>query len=114
MLEFDRAPFGVIGLETALGLALTQLYHTRKIGLRRLVELFATNPARIINKPLGTLKVGAAADVTIFGLNTEWVYDLNRTLSKSRNSPFHGTKLKGSVAATIVAGKVVFQNPEVR
>ena len=114
MLEFDRAPFGIIGLETALGLALTQLYHTGKIHLRRLVELFATNPARIINKPLGTLKVGTEADVTVFGLDHEWVYDVNQTLSKCRNSPFHGTKLKGSVVATIVAGKVVFQTSEVR
>jgi dihydroorotase len=112
MLEFDRAPFGIIGLETAVGLALTRLYHTRVIDLRRLVELFATNPAKIINKPLGTLKVGAAADVTIFGLNTEWTYDLNRSLSKRRNSPFHGTKLRGGVAATIVAGQVVFQNSD--
>ena len=114
MLEFDCAPFGIIGLETALSLALTQLYHTGKISLKRLVELFSTNPAKIINKSLGTLKVGAEADVTVFGLDHEWVYDVNQTLSKSRNSPFHGTKLKGRVTTTIMAGKVVYQAPQVR
>jgi dihydroorotase len=97
-----------------LGLALTRLFHTGKINLKRLVELFSTNPAKIINKSLGTLKVEAEADVTVFGPDHEWVYDVNQTLSKSRNSPFHGTKLKGRVAATIVAGKVVYQSPEVR
>lgn len=110
MLEFDRAPFGITGLETALGLALNQLYHTSKISIRRLVELFTTNPARIINKPLGTLTVGAEADVTLFSTNAEWVYDVGQTKSKSRNCPFHGMKLKGQVTGTIVAGKVVYQN----
>ncbi len=112
MLEFDCAPFGIIGLETALSLALTQLYHTGKISLKRLVELFSTNPAKIINKSLGTLNVGAEADVTVFGLDREWEYDVNQTLSKSRNSPFHGAKLKGRVTTTIMAGKVVYQAPE--
>jgi dihydroorotase len=111
MLEFDRAPFGIIGLETALSLALNRLYHTGKISLKRLVELFTVNPARIINKPLGTLRPGAGADVTLFSLDSEWVYDVNQTKSRSRNCPFHGMKLKGQVAGTVVGGKVVYRNP---
>jgi dihydroorotase len=110
MLEFDRAPFGITGLETALGLASTRLYHTGRIGLARLVELFTINPARIINKPLGTLRVGAEGDITVFSLDSEWTYDVNRTRSRSRNCPFHGMKLKGQVAGTVVAGRVVHRN----
>jgi len=110
MLEFDQAPFGITGLETALGLAMTHLYHRGKIGLNRLVELFSTHPARIINKPLGQLQPGLEADVTIFDTKSEWTYDVAQTESKSRNTPFDGAKLKGQVAATIVAGKIVFQN----
>jgi len=110
MLEFDRAPFGITGLETALGLALTHLYHPGKISLHRLVELFSTHPARIINKPLGQLKVGSEGDVTLFSTDSEWTYDVGQTKSKCRNTPFHGAKLKGQVAATIVAGTVVFED----
>ena len=110
MLEFDQAPFGITGLETALGLALTHLYHPGKITLSRLVELLSTNPARIINKPLGQLKVGSEADLTLFSTDSEWIYDVGQTKSKSRNTPFHGARLKGQVAATIVAGAIVFQN----
>ena len=110
MLEFDRAPFGITGLETALGLSLTRLFHAGKIDLKRLIELLTINAARIINKPLGTLKIGAEGDVTLFSTEAEWVYDVNQTKSKSRNCPFHGMELKGQVAATVVAGKVVYQN----
>jgi dihydroorotase len=110
MLEFDRAPFGITGLETALGLALTHLYHPGKITLNRLVELLSTNPARIISKPLGQLKLRSEADVTLFSTDSEWIYDVGQTKSKSRNTPFHGVRLKGQVAATIVAGTVMFQN----
>ncbi|MEW5975953.1 MAG: dihydroorotase [Acidobacteriota bacterium] len=110
MLEFDQAPFGITGLETALGLALTKLYHSGRISLKRVVELMATHPAQIINKPLGTLKAGAPADVTLFDPDAEWTYDVNQTRSKSRNCPFHGVRLKGQVAATIVEGKTVYRN----
>jgi len=110
MLEFDRAPFGITGLETALGLSLTQLFHTGRITLNRLVELFTVNPARIVNKTLGTLGIGAEADVTLFSTESEWVYDVSQTKSKSRNCPFHGMKLKGQVAGTVVAGKLVYRN----
>jgi dihydroorotase len=112
MLEFDRAPFGITGLETALGLSLTRLFHTGKIDLKRLIELFTINAARIIRKPFGALSIGAEADVTLFSTEAEWVYDVNQTKSKSRNSPFHGMKLKGQVAGTVVAGKVVYRNAE--
>jgi dihydroorotase len=112
MLEFDHAPFGITGLETALGLALTRLYHSGRINLRRLVELFSTNPANIINKPLGQLWVGREADVTIFSTDSEWVYDVKETKSKSRNCPFDGMELKGQVAATVVGGKIAYLNPK--
>ena len=112
MLEFDQAPFGIIGLETALGLVLTRLYHPGLINLKRVVELMSTQPAQLINQPLGHLKAGAAADLTLFDTDAEWDYDLGQTKSKSRNSPFHKTALKGRVAATIVAGKVVYRSPE--
>ena len=112
MLEFDQAPFGIIGLETALGLVLTRLYHPGLISLKRVVELMSTQPAQLINQPLGHLKAGAAADLTLFDTEAEWVYDLGQTRSMSRNSPFHGTALKGRVAATIVAGTIVYRSPE--
>ena len=111
MLEFDRAPFGIIGLETALGLALKKLVHSGKINLSRLIELLSANPARIINRPLGRLKAGSDADVTIFSTDSQWTYDLRQSRSKSRNTPFDGTKLEGQVAAAIVAGKTAYQNP---
>jgi dihydroorotase len=110
VLEFARAPFGILGLETALGLALTKLFHTGKISLPRLVELFTINPAKIIHKELGSLKPGAPADITLFNPDFEWTYDVSQTRSKSRNSPFHGMFLKGSVAATFVSGRLVYQN----
>jgi len=103
------SPFGLIGLETALGLALTQLVHSGKISLGRLVSLMSTNPARIINQALGRLKVGGAADVTVFDPDLEWTYRAAEGRSKSRNSPFDGWKLKGAAIATIVAGRIVYQ-----
>ena len=103
------APFGVIGLETALGLALTQLVHTGKISMWHLVSLMSTNPARIVNQPCGRLSVAGPADVTIFDPELEWTYHAAAGRSKSRNSPFDGWKFKGAVAATIVGGKVVYR-----
>jgi dihydroorotase len=103
------SPFGVIGLETALGLALTQLVHTGMISLAHLIVLMSTNPARIISQPLGRLQVGAAADITVFDPNLEWTYRAAEGRSKSRNSPFDGWQLKGAATATIVAGKIVYQ-----
>jgi dihydroorotase len=109
MQEFERCPFGIIGLETAIGLALEYLYHSGKIELQQFVQLFTVNPARILSLDRGTLRPGSAADLTIFGLDHEWTYDVNRSPSKSRNTPFNGYKFRGGPVATVVAGKIVWQ-----
>lgn len=105
-----EAPNGIIGLETALPLSLMQLVNMGRISLAHLIMLLSTNPARIINQPLGRLQVGGTADITIFDPNLEWTYRAAEGRSKSRNSPFDGWKLKGSVTATIVAGRIVYSN----
>jgi len=109
MQEFERCPFGILGCETAIGLALERLYHTGKVTLTRLVALFASNPSRILSLDRGSLQRGAIADVTIFGLDHLWTYDVNRSASKSRNSPFHGHEFRGGPIATIVGGQVVWR-----
>ncbi|HVN04792.1 MAG TPA: dihydroorotase [Bryobacteraceae bacterium] len=109
MQEFEKCPFGIIGLETALGLALEHLVHTGKIPLARLVALFTTGPARVLNLNRGTLAVGAPGDITIFSTELEWTYDVNQSFSKSRNSPFHGHTFHGGPVATIVNGARVWQ-----
>ena len=108
MQEFERCPFGIIGLETALALALEELVHSGRISLSRMVALFTSGPARILNLDRGTLRAGATADLTIFDPELSWTYDVNRSLSKSRNSPFHGRKFRGGPVATIVDGSVVW------
>jgi len=106
MLEFDRAPFGITGLETAVGLATTRL----ELPLVRLIELFSINPQRIMKvKPWGLFE-GSSADLTILDLNRSWTFDVNRSRSRSRNTPFHGWHLKGKAVATIVGGKVVYED----
>jgi len=109
MQEFEKCPFGIIGLETALALSIEKLYHTRKISLMRLVELFTTGPARILGLNRGTLAAGGPGDVTIFDLGLEWTYDVNRSYSKSKNSPFDGWHFKGGPVATVVGGAVVWR-----
>ena len=109
MQEFEKCPFGIIGLETALGLTLEKLYHTGKISLVRVVELFTTGPARILHLDRGTLAAGAVGDVTLFDIERSWTYDVNRSFSKSKNTPFDGWQFRGGPAATIVQGKVVWQ-----
>jgi dihydroorotase len=109
MQEFEQCPFGILGLETALGVALEALVHTGKIGLPRLVELFTANPARILGINRGTLGAGAPADVTIFSTERAWTYDVNKSFSRSRNSPFDGKTFRGGPVATVVAGRVVWQ-----
>lgn len=104
-----EAPSGVIGLETAPGLALTELVHTGLISLWHLVSLLSVNPARIIGQPLGRLQVGGAADVTIFNPDLEWTYHVAEGRSKSRNSPFDGRTFRGAATATIVAGRIVYR-----
>jgi dihydroorotase len=111
MQEFESCPFGIIGLETALGVALEKLVHPGKIELKRLVDLFTTGPARILGSKRGTLAAGAPGDVTIFSVNREWTYDVNKSLSKSSNSPFHRRTFRGGPVATIVAGQIVWRCP---
>jgi len=105
-VEFDKAPFGILGFETAVGLALEQLVHTNRITLMRMVELFTTGPARVLGKQR-KLVAGEPADVTIFSLDRPWTYHVKESPSKSRNSPFDSRSFKGGPAATIVAGKIV-------
>jgi len=109
MQEFEKCPFGILGLETALGIALDRLVHSGKISLTRLVELFTINPARILGLERGTLAPGAAGDVTIFSTEREWIYDVNKSFSKSRNTPFDGASFRGGPVATIVAGQIVWK-----
>jgi dihydroorotase len=104
MQEFERCPFGIIGLETALGLALDRLVHSGRITLARLVELFTIGPESILRLGRGTLAPGAPADVTIFSTEMSWTYDVNLSFSRSRNSPFHGKTFRGGPVATIVGG----------
>lgn len=109
-LEFDRAPFGITGLETAVGLAFEKLVHTGLISLPRMIEMFSTNPARIFNlEKRGTLKPGSFADVTILDPDLKWTYSVADTKSKSKNSPFDGEEFTGSAVATIVGGRIVYQ-----
>jgi dihydroorotase len=109
MQEFEKCPFGIIGLETALGIALDRLLHSGKINLNRFVELFTVNPAQILGLARGTLGAGTAADVTIFSTEQQWTYDVNKSFSKSRNTPFDGASFRGGPVATIVAGQIVWK-----
>jgi dihydroorotase len=109
MQEFERCPFGIIGLETAIGLSLEQLYHPGFVTVPQLVKLFTKNPANILSLDRGTLHVGAPADITVFSLDNNWTYDVARSPSKSSNTPFNGRKFKGGPIATIVGGKIVWQ-----
>ncbi|HEX8493644.1 MAG TPA: dihydroorotase [Pyrinomonadaceae bacterium] len=112
-LEFDNAPFGITGLETAVGLALDRLVHTGTINLERLVELCSVNPARIFNlENRGTLRKGAWGDVTILDPDLLWTFDASQSKSKSRNTPFDGLKMRGAAVATIVAGRILYRHPE--
>lgn len=112
-LEFDQAPFGVTGLETAIGLAFDHLVHQGVIDLERLVKLCSINPARIFHlEDRGSLRRNAWGDVTILDPDLRWTFDLARSRSKSRNTPFAGREMTGAAVATIVAGKVVYLHPE--
>jgi len=108
-VEFDQAPFGILGLETELGLFLDLLVHKRKaIDLPRLIQLYTENPAKLLGLDRGTLSIGAVADVTIIDPGLEWTVDKEQSASRSRNTPFHGWELKGRATRTIVAGKTVW------
>jgi dihydroorotase len=107
-VEFDRAPFGIVGFETALALALGELVHTGKISLIRLVELFTTGPARVLGMER-KIAVGEIADITIFSPDLAWTYHASESPSKSRNTPFDGRTFRGAPVATIVGGRVVYR-----
>ena len=105
-VEFDRAPFGITGFETALGLALDQLVHTGRLSLARMVELFTTGPARVLGLER-TIAAGQPADLTILSLERPWTFRAAESASKSRNSPFDGREFKGGPVATVVGGKFI-------
>jgi dihydroorotase len=107
-VEFHEASFGVIGLETSVSLGLDRLVQTKAIGLSRFVELYSLNPARILGISRG-IQVGAEANLTLFDPAKQIQIDASKFSSKSRNTPFHGWSLRGSPAATIVGGKIVWQ-----
>lgn len=106
--EFDQAPFGVIGLETALAASLQTLYHSGRLSLSEVIALMTHQAAAICKIDAGTLSMGATADICLFDHNQEWTVDANTFYSKSRNCPWHGQRLKGLVKATYVTGKLVF------
>ena len=109
-VEFDAAPFGIVGLETELGLFIDILVHkTKTIGLPRLIEMFTVNPARLLKLGAGTLSNGVAADVTLIDPDLEWTVDASRFETASSNTPFSGWKLKGRAVRTIVGGKTVWR-----
>jgi len=111
-LEFDQAPFGIVGLETAIGLAF-ELVEKGIIDLRRLVELCSTNPARVFAlEDRGTLSPKAHADITILDPAREWTFDVRDSKSKSRNTPFNERTMTGAAVATIVGGRLVYLNPD--
>jgi len=108
-VEFDRAPFGIVGLETELGLFIDILLHQRKaISINRLIEMFTIEPAKLLKLDAGTLSIGAKADITLIDPNREWTVDASKFESLSRNTPFHGWKLKGRAVRTIVGGEMVW------
>jgi dihydroorotase len=112
-VEFDQAPFGITGLETAVSLCFDRLVHTGLIALPRLVELMSANPARVLRVPGGSLAEGAPADISILAPEMSVTVSIARMRSKSQNTPFDGWTLRGGVAATIVGGRVVHLNESV-
>jgi len=109
-MEFDLAPFGIVGLETCVSICFARLIQPGVITLTRMIELLSTNPARILNVPAGTLSEGAIADISVLAPDLQVTVDPSRFKSKARNTPFGGWQLKGGVAATIVGGRTVYVN----
>jgi dihydroorotase len=108
-VEFDKAAFGITGLEVALGAAITHIHRARKVPLSRIIQLFTSGPASVVSLAgRGTLKKGSFADVTIFDPKKKWTYDVRKSRSKARNAPYHGMDFYGRVIATIVCGQIVF------
>ena len=110
--DFEKAPNGVIGLETSLAATLTQLYHTGKISLSRIVRLMCVNPRKILNIPGGRFDEGEPADIAIFDADEEWTVDPEKLHGKSKNTCFKGMKFKGRVKMTILDGKIVYKDTD--
>ena len=108
-VEFDHAPFGITGFETALALGLTELVHKNKLSLMRLVELFTTGPGRVLGIER-KIAAGAPADLTIFSTDHAWTFRASESASKSRNTPFDGRAFRGAPMATIVGGRFAFRH----
>lgn len=110
IIEFERASFGITGLETALGLAISVLHGEKKIALAKIIELFTSGPARVLDlRGRGTLLRGSHGDVTIFDPKKRWTFDAAKSKSKSHNTPFDGHQLTGKVVATVVGGRMVYR-----
>jgi dihydroorotase len=110
MVEFDRAPFGIVGLETAVPIVFDRLVHPGRISLKRMIELMSVNPARLMNVRGGRLDEGSPADITVLAPDPSGTVEATRLVSKSKNTPFDRWRLTGGVAVTIVGGKVVYRN----
>jgi dihydroorotase len=110
LVEFDRAPFGIVGLETCVPLVFDRLVHTGRITLSRAIELLSPNPARVFRLPGGTLAEGSPADITVLAPDAEVEIRAAALKSKSKNTPFDGWRLRGAVVATIVGGRIVYKN----
>jgi dihydroorotase len=109
--EFERAPNGITGLETALGLSLAFLHRKHRLSLGRVIALMSTNPANLLGlKGRGSLAMGNFADAVLFDPTREWVFDAKASRSKSKNSPFGGWKLLGQVRATVSEGRIIYRN----
>ena len=108
MVEFDRAPFGIVGLETAVPIVFDRLVHTGRITLSRMIELLSVNPARILGVPGGSLADGSPADVTILDPDRPVTIQAATLRSRSKNTPYDGWQFRGGVTATIVGGRVVY------
>ncbi|HSN54943.1 MAG TPA: dihydroorotase, partial [Candidatus Sulfomarinibacteraceae bacterium] len=108
--DFADAPAGIVGLETAVGLAVDRLLHAKVIGLAQLVRLLSTGPAEVFNLPGGSLRVGERADITLLDLRKRWTVNPERFRSKARNTPFAGRRLKGAAVMTIVGGSIVWRS----
>lgn len=111
---YKLAPFGIIGLETTVGLIISQLVNKRILSLSEAIAKLTINPAKVLNLDAGELKIGKKADITIIDMNKEWTVDVNKFESKARNCPFNGWKLQGKAVITIVGGKVIMEEIENR
>ena len=112
-VEFNTASFGIIGLETLLPLAITELVITKRLTLEQAIEKLSVRPAAILGIKKGSLKIGEDADITVFDMENEYAVDTSKFFSKSKNSPFNGRKLKGEISAVIVGGTLKFKDGKI-